>query len=464
MYPSDFGITGFERDEGTWLPVQAIASGRYSLYKVRLNGMLHFVKTPSPEYRNDLITLESLRKEFTIAYPLNHPSIVRYLRFENSAIYEEYVEGRSIGELIESGDSRLRDSDFIDLTARSLFEALDYIHALGVTHLDIKPENLMITRIGNRLKIVDFSCAKSGSLDSTPGFTPEYMAPEQLEGETGVETDIYLAGETLRRMLEGSGDERRWKGFLRRATATNPKDRFHSAAEALKALPPRKGRRRVLLLSVAAFIIVAIITLSLLFYKPFSSSVPTQKETDTLFIAEPETEKIESEVLKDTPVPTSPPAASSDGTASSPSSPSSSAMPNTGTAPVSTSNIETMLANNIKRYVQGYYKRNVHPACQIPGYNENGAINYDRDTKIQAAISEASRKCNQYGNELISKHPDKADFITRYLWETMNNEQLHLGPIMEKSANVNKPIRERIQSDGNKSEWEKDIELSKISQ
>ncbi len=71
------------------------------------------------------------------------------------------------------------------------------MHTQGVLHLDLKPENVMITRVGNAVKVIDFGCAYCSADDSTSGFTLEYRAPEQENGTTNAYTDIYLIGRIM---------------------------------------------------------------------------------------------------------------------------------------------------------------------------------------------------------------------------------------------------------------------------
>lgn len=168
----------FSKDADTE-SIQHRGSGRFEFFKVRHYGALHFVKRPAQAYRNNLVTTESLKKEFFIGYNLNHPSIVRYMRLENGALYEEYIDGLSLREMIESDDERLHSPEFIERICGQLLDATSYLHSRGVVHNDIKPENVMISRIDDQLKLVDLGCATSDMWDATEGFTPAYKAPEQ---------------------------------------------------------------------------------------------------------------------------------------------------------------------------------------------------------------------------------------------------------------------------------------------
>lgn len=235
--------------EGARVPVAGISSGRYLFFKERIHGRLHFVKTPLPELSADLRCREALAKEFELGYQLDHPGIVRYLRYDGVSVFEEYVDGLTLRAMIDQDDERLRSPRFVYHTCRAIFEALAYLHSHDILHLDLKPENVMITRVGSAVKIIDLDCARSAGRDATPGFTPGVEAPEQRAGgELGPYTDIYLAGGIAALLARHAGCSRRWARFVARATAPEPARRFASAAEALAAMPsPRRGWPRLLL-------------------------------------------------------------------------------------------------------------------------------------------------------------------------------------------------------------------------
>ena len=234
---SGFNITDsfFASFESEYVEIGHSRRFRYS--KTRIHGELLFVKEPTEEFSQDLITIEALKKEFLLGFSLNHPGIVRYYSLENNRLLEEYIEGKTLRQLLEQDDLRLYKKKFIRDLAREILEALKYIHAKGIAHLDLKPENIMVANLGNRIKIIDLSCAESLSGYSTPGYTQEYQAPEQVVGQGNISTDIYQLGLILREITQGKREEREWKKFISKSTANHPDNRFSNAEEALKALP-----------------------------------------------------------------------------------------------------------------------------------------------------------------------------------------------------------------------------------
>ena len=261
MSDSDFNMGATVSGETLRETPLPIRSTRYLYFKSMRHGLLNFVKRPSPEYISDMLTVEALRKEFLLCFPLSHPSLVRYVAFENSSLYEEFVDGMTLREMIDCDDRRLRNPRFLLTFARQLFNVLDYIHRQGILHLDIKPENLMITRIGDSLKLIDFSCALSAVSNNTAGFTSGYKAPEQGKTADSCATDLYLAGKVVELLAKICSVSPKWKSFVSKATASDPSQRFQSAEEALSALPDKDkdvGMTRVYIYGAGILVVLIV--------------------------------------------------------------------------------------------------------------------------------------------------------------------------------------------------------------
>ena len=141
---------------------------------------------------------------------LSHPNIVTIhdVVVENDGdffIAMEYVKGTDLKHLMQKG-GRLDLRFVIDIVAQ-IADGLDYAHSQGVVHRDIKPANIIITK-EKQAKITDFGIARVDASNlTTEGQllgTPNYMAPEQIQGkEVDHRTDLFSLGVMLYELVTG---------------------------------------------------------------------------------------------------------------------------------------------------------------------------------------------------------------------------------------------------------------------
>ncbi len=144
---------------------------------------------------------------------LNHPNIctLHDIGSQDGTGYMvmEFMEGETLAQRIAKGAIPLEQALRF---ASQIADALDRAHRAGVTHRDVKPQNVILTRDG--VKVLDFGLAKSnvsiGPTEvtlTTEGMvlgTPQYMAPEQFEGkEADARADIWAFGAVLYEMVTG---------------------------------------------------------------------------------------------------------------------------------------------------------------------------------------------------------------------------------------------------------------------
>lgn len=136
--------------------LQQMDGGTASLgYKVRLHGCLHFMKRLRPEFQHDATYQSAFQKEFLTGYRLQHPNLVHYYRLDEDAsgmyMLTEYVEGDTLMQVLKSNPSYFcRKKNLMDFVGQ-LLDVFRYLHSEQVLYLDLKPDNLMLTRIDNRL-------------------------------------------------------------------------------------------------------------------------------------------------------------------------------------------------------------------------------------------------------------------------------------------------------------------------
>ncbi|MDI6900598.1 MAG: serine/threonine-protein kinase [Anaerosomatales bacterium] len=126
--------------------------------------------------------------EARTAAMLNHPEIVTVHEWDSDEhaayLVMEHIDGLSLAELLDAIDTPL-DADEAAAVVGALARAIGFAHENGVLHLDIKPQNVLITRDG-RVKVADFGVAAltdvTGRARSFAG-TIGYMPPEQIRSE-----------------------------------------------------------------------------------------------------------------------------------------------------------------------------------------------------------------------------------------------------------------------------------------
>lgn len=150
-------------------------------------------------------------EEVRLMRRITHPNVVRThdvgIAGEDRFLVMEYVEGRSLAGVL-AGRGRVPVASAL-VVGVQLARALDAVHARGILHRDVKPENILLTGAG-QLKLGDFGvsvlCEVGGS--ERPAHrvfgTPPYMAPELLMGEPAdVRADVFAAGAVLHQALTG---------------------------------------------------------------------------------------------------------------------------------------------------------------------------------------------------------------------------------------------------------------------
>ena len=142
---------------------------------------------------------------------LHHPGIVAVFdvgedpETHDPYIVLEYVAGEALNKIL-AREKKFELPRALQIV-EEIAEALDYAHAQGVTHRDIKPGNILITQDGHA-KIADFGIAMLNLAHFTiPGRvmgTPAYMAPEQLSGEgADGRSDLFSLGVILYLLVTG---------------------------------------------------------------------------------------------------------------------------------------------------------------------------------------------------------------------------------------------------------------------
>ncbi|MCG8017850.1 MAG: protein kinase [Candidatus Thiodiazotropha sp. 'RUGA'] len=160
-----------------------------------------------PEYRYRFL------QEAKAAGKLTHPNIVTIFDVgeveQGPYIAMEFLEGQTLEEIMD-GEQEITTRDVV-IYGIQLAEALDYSHARGIVHRDVKPGNIISPGYGHSLRITDFGIARIDApnkehktrIGSVLG-TPQYMSPEQVEGQqVDGRSDLFSLGVILYQLLTG---------------------------------------------------------------------------------------------------------------------------------------------------------------------------------------------------------------------------------------------------------------------
>ena len=175
------------------------------------------IKVLSPQLSNNVDALRALQQEAAKGRNLNHPNIVRFIDLDRDDelyfIVMEWLEGRTLADLLDSEDAASIDHERALAIVRQVGAALDYAHRRGIVHADVKPANVMMLADGG-IKLFDFGIARvlqkrtDGGQDFDPGvlgaMTPAYSSMQVLTGEEPVPADdVFAVGCLLYRLLAG---------------------------------------------------------------------------------------------------------------------------------------------------------------------------------------------------------------------------------------------------------------------
>lgn len=203
----------------------------FSCYRVEHDGKYFFFKTFTTDTP---LARRLLRREYELSAACDTPFMVHTFLYGEilpgkEGILMEYVDGRTLGEFMAENPSGAARRKVFE----QLLQAVAYLHGRGIIHNDLKPDNILISRNGDNLRLTDLGLSDNDAhfLIKTPGCSDAYAAPElRLSRESDARSDIYSIGKIMP-VIFG----RRWRRISRKCTAEQSERRYGSVAALRRA-------------------------------------------------------------------------------------------------------------------------------------------------------------------------------------------------------------------------------------
>lgn len=235
-------------------------NGYSELYKAKRYGKWYVLKRLTDKEKDNPRYQSLLEKEFDIAIQLSHQNVVQTVTFEDIpqlglCIVQEFIDGVTWNDFFSKNNISKKETFRI---LGELCDALTYIHNKQIVHRDIKPNNILITRDGHHVKLIDFGLADKDDFDilKEPVGTTAFASPEQQKrNKIDNRSDIYALGKIIQDI---SYQSFKIKRITKKCLEENPEKRFNSALEVKKKLNSKTD------------IIILIITLLLIIFTFFS--------------------------------------------------------------------------------------------------------------------------------------------------------------------------------------------------
>lgn len=258
------------------------------LSRMILGGKLVALKSLKPEYVGNPFYEGLLRKEYEIGRSLDHQNICPTLDFINipnlgNCIVTQWIDGCSLAEWLRTNPrrslslSKRTDRSAIRKILLELCDALEYLHRNQIIHRDLKPGNIMITRNGQNVKLIDFGLADADwyATFKNPAGTKDYISPEQMAGDSvDCRADIYSLGKIMQRMGVYSR--------IAAVCAAEDRDKRYGSVAEVRSVILEKGKRRHWI-AFAAIASVLAIVLSLSLMLPDIKAARNRRAVDSVF-------------------------------------------------------------------------------------------------------------------------------------------------------------------------------------
>lgn len=272
-------------------PLKELEGTTCLLYRLRSGGRRLLLKQLKPELAGNPRLVEAFQKEFTTGQSLHHPHLVEYKEMHESSdgvyLLMEYVDGDTLSQRMQQHPEYFAAPAHLLKFFTQLLSCLQCLHLHQVLHLDIKPDNILLTRVSDDVKLIDLGFCYTDSYDQTMGRNDLYSAPEQRPDahlQVDVRSDLYAVGRLLQDILLLIGDQlngslrSRLEKIVHRSTQAEKTLRYASAEEMSAALQEalslESSLHRTLIISMIVAVVIAVLFAAIHFISAPKTSTP----------------------------------------------------------------------------------------------------------------------------------------------------------------------------------------------
>lgn len=225
----------------------------WEAYDAEHGGQRLFIKQLRPELYADKRMRNSFIKEYSIGSELTSDYFPRYRSFnddgERLSITQNYIDGDTLEKRLEKSPEYFRNKANLSRFVYQMLEALCDLHSAGILHLDIKPQNIIITRRSDNVRIIDFGYSCSDEWVSSLGKTTLFAAPELKIGNTKslcAASDIYSFGIIVQYITMKSGLRlpKTLRCIINKCTHERIENRYSNAQQIIEDIDAYYNRKK----------------------------------------------------------------------------------------------------------------------------------------------------------------------------------------------------------------------------
>lgn len=162
-------------------------SETYETYLFSCNNRRFFIKRLKNDFKKKPFYRKALEKEFEIGSSLHHKGLPTYREIGEGYIAMDFIDGLTLSQMVKDKDPWLNSKSNIRRMMLQLVETVGYLHSHHIRHCDIKPDNIMITKEGHNVVLLDLDKCHSDWLNNTSGDPEIYLVEKEKTGSNEID-------------------------------------------------------------------------------------------------------------------------------------------------------------------------------------------------------------------------------------------------------------------------------------